>query len=349
MFLRTLYLHNFRIYTEASFDFHPHVNMIWGANAQGKTTILEAVHFLITGRSFRTSQTADLIRKGTESFFIEASFIKHGIEQKLKVSCDGKERKIFYNQTPCPSTAHLMGILQGVVVTPDDVGMIKGAPLLRRQFLDLQIAQADPLYVHHLTRYNRAMRQRNCLLRTRNHTTIESWEFEMANAAAYVTHQRAFAVQGLRGHCKELHLTLTGEADFGLEYKTGAPTDNSIEQLRHYHLEQYKKNRYRENELGYTLVGPHKDDLVITIAQKDTRYFASEGQQRSCIASMRFAEWNRLNSLASEAPLMLIDDIGVSLDDSRKDKLFQYLPQFSQIFLTSTQAISMPNSRTIRI
>jgi len=338
MQLRSLYLKNFRIYDEAHFEFGPRINVIWGANAIGKTTILEAIHFLMTGRSFRTTQTSDLISTGESCFYIEAAFIKHGIEQRLKFSYDGKERKIVYNSTQLQSATNLLGLLQGVLHAPDDVALVKGAPLQRRHFLDLQIAQVDPLYIHHLTRYNRAMRQRNSLLRSKNLTTIESWEQEMASGSAYVTLQRKSAVSDLADSAKALHTLLVGDQEaFSLNYKTGAPIDLETEALKQYHIDLFKKHRRREMDLGVTLYGPHKDDLVIGLNNSDTRHFASEGQQRSCVSTLRLAEWMRLKAVAEESPLMLIDDLGISLDSSRRRRLLSHLTELDQVFLTFTQ------------
>lgn len=342
MYLRSLYLQNFRPYTETCFEFCDGINTICGENAQGKTTLLEAIYFLITGRSFRAAQMRDLIRFGTDFFFLEAIFIKHGIEQKLRVSFDGNERKVIYNNTLYHTTSSLLGLLQGVLITPDDLSLIKGGPQVRRHFLDLQIAQIDPLYVHHLTRYTRAMRQRNCLLRAKDHITLDSWEHEMANAAAYITKQRYLAIGELQNSSQEFHKIFSGEnQELFLTHKTSAPQEDTLELLRQYYLAQYLKLRRREMELGCTLIGPHKDDFTIAIGEKESRYFASEGQQRSCVAALRFAEWQRLNRLGSELPLMLIDDVGVSLDSSRREKLLAQLKPLGQVFLTATEEQSL--------
>jgi DNA replication and repair protein RecF len=346
MFLRSLYLRNFRIYKEALFEFSPHLNVICGANALGKTTILEAIYYLISGHSFRTSQNFDLIRQGAEGFFIEAFFIKRGVEQRLKVLFDGKERKIIYNNTCCPSTSSLLGLIQGVLITPEDVALVKGEPQIRRLFLDLQIAQTDPLYVHHLTRYNRAMRQRNYLLKARSIAAIESWEHEMANAAAYVSQQRFSSISHLQISSQHLHNRLSGEINnFELHYKSGAPRDGGPDVLKYYHREQYHKHRKREMELGITLHGPHKDDLLIAIGSKSVRYFASQGQQRGCVAVLKLAEWMRLHELSETKPLMLIDDVGLSLDQERKSKLFAYVGGMGQVFLTATEDLPIESSQ----
>lgn len=316
--------------------------MIHGANARGKTTVLEAINLFITGRSFRSSQTSDLIKLGASAFYIEATFVKHQIEQVLKIHCEGTGKRIFYNRTLCPSAASLLGILPGVAVIPDDAALVKGSPVLRRHYLDLQMAQTDPLYVHHLTRYHRAMRQRNALLRTKSIATLGSWEYEMANSAAYLVQQRIRAVKELEKSGQELYCKLSGEEELlSLEYKINTQ-DQELSELRAFYLAQYDKHRRREMDLGCTLAGPHKDDFIISIGQKEVRFFASEGQQRSCVAALRCAEWARLNRLGDEAPLMLIDDFGVSLDSTRRERLLNHVEGLGQVFLTATHELPIP-------
>lgn len=347
MFLRTLYLHNFRAYKEALFEFGPGINMIWGDNAQGKTTILEAIHFLMLARSFRTAQVSDLNRQGTGYFYLEAAFSKHDVDQKIKFSCRGKERRIICNNSPCPNVSSLIGMLQGVTMTPDDVALVKGAPQLRRRFLDLQIAQADPLYVHHSTRYARALQQRNALLRAKSAVAIEGWEHEMAHAAAYIVAQRSQTVEDLNATGKRLHHLLSSPKEtFGVAYKSGSPFGEGQDALLAYYQDRFQKHRYREMDLGFTLCGPHKDDLIIMLDGKEARYFASEGQQRSCVAALRMAEWERLKHKGEEMPLMLIDDVGVSLDASRRESLFGYLQELGQVFLTSTENLPIIEGQT---
>ncbi|MBS4168883.1 DNA replication/repair protein RecF [Parachlamydia sp. AcF125] len=355
MFLRTLHLHQFRSYREASFDFSPSINVICGPNAVGKTTLLEAIHFLMAGRSFRTSQIADLIHTKSAYFSLEATFIKQGIEQSLKVFYNGKERKVILNHTSYHSFIYLLGVFYGVCISPDDSALIKGAPVMRRAFLDLQLAQSDPLYVHKLTRFNRAMRQRNYLLRGKNLTTIESWEYEMAHAASYLILKRAAITHELCQKGSQIYEQLSADREkLSVIYKTAAPQGASEEELKNYYLEQFQKLRKKESELGYTLIGPHKDDLHLYLNDKEARYFASEGQQRSFVAALKLAEWDSLKAITGETPLMLIDDAGMGWDSFRKAKLFQYIEGLHQVFLTTTQ--EMPRGegissekRTIRL
>lgn len=344
MFLRALSLHNFRSYEEALFEFDPHITVIQGNNAVGKTTLLEAIHLLMTGSTFRQAQMPDMIRYDQPAFRIEAHFVKHGVNQKLAIYCEGSERRIFYNSSPCASVSHLLGLIPGVTTHPDDVALVKGAPAGRRQYLDLQLAQANPLYVHHLNRYYKAMRQRNALLKSKQTATIETWEHEMAQSAAFLVLQRARVVKRLEMSARQMYQKLSQEPlDLHLVYRTGAPETGELRDLQAYYQETFTRYRKREMEFGATLNGPHKDDLMILIGSQEARYFASEGQQRSCVMAMKLAEWEHLKAVCEVVPLMLIDDVGMSLDAARRQRLFEHLTDLKQVFLTGTGDIKIPD------
>lgn len=350
MHIQSLALSNFRCFSEGYFEFSPRINVICGRNARGKTSILEALYFLMTGQSFRPGTTSGLIRQESEAFLLGAIFSKHSVEQTLRIYWSETEKKIVYNSTACQSVGSLLGLIQGVVTSPDDVALVKGAPAMRRQFLDLQIAQTDPLYVHHLTRYNRALRQRNALLKMKQTAGIEGWEYEMANGASYLINQRFQKVKALGVQAQKHYLDLSGEqADLALSYKSAIIEDRNQKDIRNFFLHEYKQHRQREMQLGATLSGPHKDDLLILIGTKDARFYASEGQQRSCVAALRLAEWECLASLSEERPLLLIDDIGIGLDDYRQRQLFRLLETLGQVFITSTKELPIEAQQIIKL
>lgn len=337
MHLRSLYLQGFRNYQEACFEFVPGLNLLAGPNGQGKTNVLEAIHYLMVGRSFRPCHLKDFIHREKDHLYVEALFCKYGIDQKLSLYMQGKERRICYNHTLLSTLSHLFGLIQGVIMTPDDAQLIKGSPPLRRQFLDLQLAQADPLYIHHLIRYTRAMRQRNQLLKEKRKSTLESWEHEMASSASYLVLQRRNKLQALQVCCERFYAILSGEQEsLRLTYCSKAADCKDEEETKQFHLQHYKKNREREMLLGFTLVGPHKDDILIELGGQDIRYFASEGQQRSCIAALRLGEWEHLKQTTEELPLLMIDDVGISLDEKRRQRLLEQLLSLGQVFLTAT-------------
>lgn len=341
--IKSLYLRDFRNYKEAHIAFSPRVNIIWGDNAQGKTNLLEALYLFITGRSFRTPHLSELIRFGASCFYAEIVFETNGIEQKLKFSFDGEERTITHNTTTLPSLSALLGILNGVILSPEDRALVKGGPALRRQFLDLLLSQAKPLYLHHLARYLRAMKQRNTLLKRRSLETVAIWEGQMATAATFLTETRAQTVVEL----ERLSQTETlGSDQIALAYSSQAwsahtttPShrgDSSL--ITDFFLKQLAKHRFRECDLGMTLTGPHRDDLTISLHSQEARRFASEGQQRSCAATLKLAQWKWLNTLTGMPPILCIDDLGVSFDPSRELALYKRMEELGQVFITSARA-----------
>ncbi|MCB1107799.1 MAG: DNA replication/repair protein RecF [Chlamydiia bacterium] len=337
MQIQGLILRNFRNFEGKEVPLNPAFNLIQGKNGVGKTTILEALYLLSTGRSFLTTHLTDLIQKGKEHFYVEAHFIRDGVEQTLGVGFDGTERRIHYNSTQFHSFSHLLGILPSVLFAPRDSALITGSPQERRRFLNIQLAQTDPLYVHHLMRYHKAMKHRNALLKTKSEGGIESWEHMMAESARYLMMKREGLISAL---CHKVHLyaqILSKKEDsFSLQYEPSI----SLEKIEHIET-SLKKQRPKELIIGNTLIGPHRDDFHIFYNRHEAKTFASEGQKRTCTAALKMAEWDVLKEQTKIAPLFSIDDFGVHLDPVRTEVLMENLSSFGQVLLTSPEVNSM--------
>ncbi len=335
MIIKRLQLCNFRNYEAVLFDFCSDINLILGPNAQGKTTILEAIYLLAIGRSFRALRLGDLIKKEKEGFFIETSFLSEDVEQKISLAFDGSERRILHNSSYYSSLSSLIGLIPVVAITPDD-DLIKGPPQSRRKFIDMQIAQFDALYLHHLARYFKAMRQRNFLLRTEQLQTIGLWEQEMAKAADYLVSKRLRFIEDMTGKSAPLHSKLsTCKRNLSLSYRGYAEIDNFTD----FFLKRFETNRPKEIKMGSTLAGPHRDDLDILIDGHEARHFASEGQKKTCVQALRLASWQMLKERSGKAPLLLIDDFGLSLDSSRRRQFLEYINTLGQVFITSVDPL----------
>lgn len=337
MRLTRIHVHNFRNIEQAEVTLCPDFNAFVGVNAQGKTSLLEAIFLAICGKSFRTSQLPHLIKQNTPYFVVELHFEKNGIEQRIRIAFDGFERKVTYNNSPCPSITTIIGALHGVLMTPDHLEIVKGSPQVRRQYMDLQLAQADTNYMHHLSRYQRAMRQRNTLLKTHSFDTIGAWEQEMAHSASYIVLNRQHLLTALTTQAQQHYQHLTQAAEsLSLRYKTGAPEVQESEPLQQYYLERYQLDRPKEAEHGSTLTGPHKDDLMISIDGREARHFSSEGQARSCVAALKLAEWHHMRQRTGFAPLFLVDDLTVSFDQHRQHRFLEEMQKLKQVLITST-------------
>jgi DNA replication and repair protein RecF len=333
VYIESLYIHRFRNYEKAFFSFTPGINLITGNNAQGKTNLLEAIYFLSMGRSFRTRYLSELIQQKQAGFFLEVCFFKEGIKQVIKASFDGETRKMTHNDNVYEHFVNLLGLLPTVLFAPSDTSLIMGAPGDRRRFLDLHIAQIDPLYVHHLSRYVKAMKQRNVLLRQKSEEGIAAWEESMALSASYVMAKRSQAILELSDPIQQEMAELTEGLDLlSAMYKPSAHLGTASELV-----EQFKRHRKRELHIGNTLIGPHLDEVSLLINGQEAKTFSSEGQKRSAIAALRFAEWRRLKNTTHSTPLMSIDDFGVHLDHHRQQLLETKLSSLGQVFLTSPE------------
>ncbi len=332
--LNYLSLWNFRNYSKATLPLSPKINLFIGQNGQGKTNCLEAITLLISGKSFRTSFLNELVLHGESFFSIQAHFIRHGIEQSLRLNYSPQKKQMQHNETVHSSFAPLIGLMQGVFFSGFQNQLIKGAPNLRRRFLDLQSAQIDPLYLHHLRRYQQALKERNVLLRARKERGLELYEELMSLSAPYLIEQRMSALEELERLAQVKHEELTGKKEsFKIVYQmhpifSKAPSSEEF-------LIALKRQRQKDLRMGVTSLGPHKDDLHFYLKDYEAKKYASEGQIQSLITSLYLSEYQRLLNKSNETPLFCVDDIGQNLDGERLHKLYHLLDQMGQVFITT--------------
>ncbi|GAB4237382.1 MAG: DNA replication/repair protein RecF [Chlamydiales bacterium] len=336
MYLERLCVRFFRHFKEREFSFSSRLNLIWGDNAKGKTSLLEAIHLFTAGRSFRTNRLTEILQHEAEAFSVEAFFNRNSISQRLFYQWDGKVRKILHNKTPCQLANGLLGLVPSVVIHPED-DMIKGTAQARRKFMDMYFSITDREYLQHLSRYVRALKQRNSLLRSHQTRGLEVWEETMAQAAGYLVKKRSEYIAGFVDKGKKLHHSLSKEEEeFGIVYTSKAAHMFSQEEIAAFYIQEYREHRQKEMGMGTSLIGPHRDDLYITVDGKEARKFGSEGQKRTCVAVLRLLAWHHVKSFISISPLILIDDLTAYYDASRREKLLSYCCGLGQVFVTMT-------------
>lgn len=335
MFLKSLSLRGFRNHDTTHLSFEKGINCFYGGNAQGKTSLLEAISIISTGKSFRSHHLKDLINKAHSHFYLDAHFEKEGHDHRIKFSFDGKEKRIEYNGGEYPNFYPLLGNLPSVCIAPEDIELINGGPQARRRFLDFLIAQFDKRYLYELTRFHKAMRQRNALLKSSSFEAIFAWEKIMVEAAAYLYEKRIETLEELLLLSQQWYASLnhTQEALF-LKYQTNAqlkkhqaPYPETLNQL-------FKENREKEAIVGQTLYGPHRDDVEILLHKERADIFASEGQKRMILIALKFAQWSCLKANLGVSPLLAFDDFGVHLDDERKKWALSTSSCLKQVFIT---------------
>lgn len=338
MYLKALRIRNFRNILDETVYFHPKINLILGENAQGKTSLLEAIYLLGTGKSFRAHSLHELIFFGKDYFLLEAEIEKLGISETLQIFYNHSSKKIQYNATQYRSFSQLFGLLPTVVMTPYDIQMISSMPSFRRKFLNLQMAQHDPLYIHHFMRYDLAMKQRNALLKAKKEDGIDIFEEQMALSAQYLIKKREEIIQSLEISTKKHLKTLKIFEDLTLKYLPSAPLKTFLNTLQ--------KNRKKELMIGSTLQGAHRDDFLILLHQKKAKDFASEGQKTALLSALKFSEWEILNNHVEHTPILGIDDFATHLDPKKQELLQKSIHQFEQVFITSASIQKeLPHSR----
>lgn len=327
MILKNLRLHNFRNFSNEVIEFS-NLNIICGGNAQGKTNLLEAIYLLSTGRSFRFFNLKDLIKHGEKYFYLEAEMVKDLVAHTIKIYFEESSKKIQLNSTLLPSFTSLLGIMPSVLHAPSDIEIISGLPNVRRRFLNLHIAQYDPLYVHHLARFTKALKQRNFLLRNPKEN-IEIWEAEMAKSAVYLTEKRKKMIGELSSPLNEIMGVLSQKKEtINLHYISSLSENPSS------YLAQLEKTRRKDMLLGITQIGPHRDDFVSYIDKKALKLFASEGQKRTFTIALRLAEYRMLLDRIKSPPLLSFDDFGSHLDETRQNELKSLIQNLNQVFIT---------------
>ena len=345
MQLEKVILSDFRNYIREEISFSSGLNCIQGNNAEGKSNLLESIYLISTGKSFRTTQLQQLIRHSQKKLQIEAHFSKEGISHSLIISYGADRRNLKYNQTSYSSFLPLLGILPCILLTPEDISIITGGPAERRRFLDLHLSQIDPLYIHHLGRYYKAMKQRNALLKKQEEKGLAPWEQIMAISASYLIEKRIETLSFLKPSIENTISLLSEKQEiFSWQY------ENSLSFLDPSQiLKQWALHRKKELLLGTSLLGPHRDDIFLYIDNQEIKTYCSEGQKRSCTVALRLAEWERFQISFGSPPLFGIDDFGVHLDHKRTFLLNQILKKLGQVFLTAPSFSLQENSHILQI
>jgi DNA replication and repair protein RecF len=333
-------LENFRNYREATLEAPPGLILVRGPNGAGKTNLLEAFHFLALSRSFRTASDRDLIRRGADDLAVRASVRAAPGEQTLEIHYGAGGKSAAVNGETIPRLVDYVGTLAVVAFTPDDLGLVKDEPANRRRFLDVWLGQESRDYLYTLQRYQNVLRSRNALLsRGASRPEIEPYDRELVAAGAKLTALRARAAAALGPAAASAYADLAPEAEeFGAAYAPAVAADGDDEAYAEAFERALRDARDEEERRGLTLVGPHRDDLTLTVKRRDARRFASEGQQRTAALSLRLAQFRLLKEKRGEAPLLLLDDVASELDEERQRRLAHAVRGADQTWVTAAAA-----------
>lgn len=342
MKVKHLILHNYRNYAKLDIEIKHNLNIFVGQNAQGKTNILESIYVGAMGHSHRTNIDNELIRWQQAGGSISLTFTRQDIENKLSFRfINSQNKEIILNGHKIKSR-ELIGHLNAVMFSPEDLMLIKGAPSGRRKFLDSEISQASPTYYRNLLQYNRIVSQRNNLLKKIRENKakpdmLETWDSQMATAAAVVVVKRQDALKKLAMLANLMHRKITNSREnLSIAYMQHG-LDQSVNHLKEWYIKALADNRVSDIAHGSTSVGPHRDDLIFSVNGINLRNFGSQGQQRTGVLALKLAEIEFIKSETGEYPVLLLDDVMSELDASRREQLLSFIKDKIQTFITATE------------
>ena len=340
-------LKDWRNLADVSFRPDTAINIFLGQNAQGKTNILEAINFSSLLRS-RAGKEAELIRWGQAIALVRIKFYKAGVSHELAIEISqDRRRRILLDANPI-RPRELIGKLNSVFFSPEDLFMFKGASMGRRKFLDAQISQASPVYFLDLLKYNRIVEQRNILLKKirdddAKANELDLWDTQLAFAAEKVLSKRLTSVDKLNHLARDIHQTISaGKENLSVAYDMrGLDSDKDIAKN---FFELLRAKRADDVRNGSTSKGPHRDDLRFFIDERELKLFGSQGQLRTAALSLKLSELQFLKAETGEYPLLLLDDVMSELDAERRELLLEFLSRERiQTLITATDRAYFPS------
>ncbi|MCL6638581.1 MAG: DNA replication/repair protein RecF [Firmicutes bacterium] len=341
MYLTKLELTDFRNYRQASLEPDRYLNLIAGPNAQGKTNLLEAVFFLLTGRSFRTAKDGEIIRRGAGFFAISCRMNTRFGEIEIAIKVKPGEKKFLVNGSAVRGFP--LGRPGAVLFSPDDLALVKGSPQERRAFLDQELCPLQPRYTQLLQRYQRALQQRNNLLREirerrQPRENLEPWNEQLCRYGAGVLHGRFAVLKKFAPLAGRLHRDISAGKEFlDLRYNASVRIEDGKTEADLYRSFRRSLDLCAKEEVdrAHTLVGPHRDDVSFYINGSDARVFGSRGQQRTVVLALKTGLIDLWERETGDQPLLLLDDVLFELDATRQKSLLDRVFGSVQTFITT--------------
>ncbi len=343
MIIKSLELKDFRNYKELKIDFDSGVNILYGDNAQGKTNVLEAVYYTATTRSHKSSKDKDVINFDAEEAHIKTIIDKEGLERRIDMHLRrAKSKGIAVDKVRLKKAVELLGILNIVLFSPEDLSIIKNAPSERRHFVDMELCQLDQIYLYDLNNYNKIINQRNRLLKDVHFNSeyrdmIKIWDNQLLSYGIKIINRREKFIEQLNNIIEEIHGKLSGEREkLKIKYAPHVTADEFEDKL--------KNSLERDIKLKMTGTGPHRDDFIFYSNDIDIRVYGSQGQQRTAALSLKLSEIELVKQITRDNPVLLLDDVLSELDSNRQTYLLNNIGGI-QTIITCTGLDDFVNNR----
>lgn len=345
MYIERLELKDFRNYDSIEMNFSSKINVFIGENAQGKTNLMESLYVLSMAKSHRTSNDKELIRWEADYGKIKGDIQKKYGHLPLELILSKKGKKARVNHLEQKRLSDYIGQLNVVMFAPEDLYLVKGSPQVRRRFLDMEIGQISPIYLHDLLQFQKIMKQRNHILKQHqgkpmlNDVMFDVYTEQYIDAAVKVIQKRFHFMQLLQKWAEPIHFGISrGLEKLRITYNssTGIQPEWTTSEMKNHLEKKIADSQKRELYRGVTLVGPHRDDLQFFVNDYDVQTFGSQGQQRTTALSLKLAEIELIKQEVGESPVLLLDDVLSELDDYRQSHLLNTIQGDVQTFVTTT-------------
>lgn len=331
MLIEKIELSNVRIFEKYSCEFKPGINLIYGENGKGKTTILEAIHYLSLGKSFKPGLKKNTIRRGEKGFQIKGKIVdQHEKRKFIGVNISDDKQKITVDNSSLNSIVELVGILPVVIMSPEDVNILDGGGSTRRSFFDRIFSIIDRQYLLQLKEYKRILKQRRILLLNNDNSSLKIWTEKLAESAIDLWEKRSKYIQQYSDIFNSCWNSEFSDLLSEMKYKTKA-TENIDEFIKEVEGLQQQEMARKSN-----LFGPHKDDFIFYYNGLPVKHFSSQGEKKTVLTAIKHAESMFFKKYLKTSPLLLLDDLFAKLDNNRGLRTIRLLGNQFQTIITST-------------
>ena len=343
MIIKSLEIADYRNYDSLHIDFSSGTNILYGDNAQGKTNILEAIYMSATTKSHKGTKDKDVVNFRKEEAHIRTYLEKEGIETRVDMHLrKNKSKGIAIDGQKIKKAAQLLGLLNVVFFSPEDLSIIKNGPAERRRFVDMELCQLDQFYLYNLNNYNKIVNQRNKLLKDMYFNpslrdTLNIWDSQLISVGSKIIERRQLFVEQLNEIILEIHRKLSGgRENLVIQYEPDVLIDEYEKKM--------SLNQERDVKLKQTSTGPHRDDFSFVVGDIDIRKFGSQGQQRTAALSLKLSEIELVKKMTRDNPVLLLDDVLSELDSNRQNYLLSTIGDI-QTIITCTGLDEFVNNR----
>ena len=350
MYIKSLKLKDYRSYKDIDFKFNEKLNIFVGKNAQGKTNALEAIFFAVIGKSFKTSKEKEIIRWNCNKAYIKADFQKKYRETEVELFFNKEHKKsIKIDGITIKKIGELIGSVNAVFFSPDELKLVKESPEERRKFINIDISQTNKKYFYMIGRYEKVLANRNKLLKSTKDInvikdSIDIWDRSLSELAEKIYLERKKFIEELNPYASKAHEYISGGKEkIEIKYISSFEDDYKNKMMK-----ALSKNLEKDFQLGYTTVGIHRDELDIYLNGVEVKNYGSQGQQRTVALSMKLAELEIIKNRIGEYPILLLDDVFSELDLDRRKKLLKFTSK-TQTIITCTEFTDKVDAKIFNI